>query len=107
MGDSVGLTIQDFNDMASRYNALQLEYTVLKKYVKELERDIKSLNRKYQARINKNKSYIDKIVLLSNNYMDTITVLTDTIRIIKDEKLLDERMYNIDIDIQELNLSNF
>ena len=39
MGDnaSVGLTIQDFNDMASRYNALQIEYTVLKKYVKELE----------------------------------------------------------------------
>lgn len=103
--EGVGFTLEDFNDMASRYNALQTEYNNLKKNNKDFEKEIKSLTRKYQARINKNKSYIDKIVALSNNYLDTIIVLNDTIRIIKEEKLIDEKISFI--ELQEINLVDY
>ena len=63
------------------------------------------MSRKYLARINKNKSYIDKIVSLSNNYMDTIIVLTDTIRLIKEEKLIDEKLSII--EVQEINITDY
>jgi len=103
--EGVGFTLEDFNDMASRYNALKTEYNNQKKYNKDLERELKSLSRKYQGRINKNKSYIDKIVALSNNYMDTIIVLNDTIRLIKEEKLIDEKISVV--EFQEINLVDY
>ncbi len=103
--EGVGFTLEDFNEMASRYNALKTEYNNLKKYNKDLERELKSLSRKYQGRINKNKSYIDKIVALSNNYMDIITVLNDTIRLIKEEKLIDEKLAIV--EFQEINLVDY
>ena len=103
--EGVGFTLEDFNDMASRYNALKTEYNNLKKYNKDLEREIKSLSRKYQARINKNKIYIDKIVALSNNYMNTIIVLNDTIRLIKEEKLIEEKIAVV--EFQEINIVDY
>ncbi len=103
--EGVGFTLEDFNDMASRYNALKTEYNNLKKYNKDLERELKSLSRKYQGRINKNKSYIDKIVALSDNYMNTITILTDTIRLIKEEKLIDDKKYVI--EFEEINVEEY